>query len=116
MKEDGYVWDSQKKELRKVGQNPTEWSDEDEINYNYALAACVYYGEDKGYADTETHQKTKNWLKSLKDRYTWKPSDEQLDALEHFVRSIGESGYASPYENNTKLLYSLLEQLKKLQS
>lgn len=44
----------------------------------------------------------------------WKPSDEQMEALEHFVKSIGESGYASPYENNTKLLYSLLEQLKKL--
>ena len=54
-----------------------------------------------------------NWLTSLKDRHTWKPSDEQMDALEHFVRSIGESGYASPYDN-AKSLYSLLEQLKKL--
>jgi len=51
----------------------------------------------------------------LKERYyAWKPSDEQIEAFEHFVRSIGESGHASPYENNTKLLYSLLEQLKKL--
>ena len=55
-----------------------------------------------------------DFLKFLKDKYTWKPSDEQIEALEHFVRSIGESGYASPYDNKTKLLYSLLEQLKKL--
>ena len=53
-------------------------------------------------------------LKSLKDRYTWMPSDEQMEALEHFVRSVGESGYASPYDNNTKLLYSILSDLKKL--
>lgn len=46
--------------------------------------------------------------------YEWKPSDEQIEALEHFVRSICESGFASYYDNNTKLLYSLLEQLKKL--
>ena len=57
---------------------------------------------------------TTDWLKTIKERYVWKPSDEQIDALEHFVRSIGESGLASPYDDNTKLLYSLLEQLKKL--
>lgn len=53
------------------------------------------------------------WLKSLKPNL-WKPSEEQLNAFEHFVRSIGESGYASPYDNNTKLLYSLLNDLKNL--
>ena len=53
-------------------------------------------------------------LKSLRPQNHWKPSDEQIEALEHFVRSIGESGYSSPYDNNTKLLYLLLEQLKKL--
>lgn len=55
---------------------------------------------------------TTDWLKSLESK--WKPSEQQVKAFEHFVKSIGESGYASPYENNTKLLYSLLEQLKKL--
>lgn len=40
--------------------------------------------------------------------------DEEMKALEHFVRSIGESGYVSQYDNNTKLLYSLLFDLKKL--
>lgn len=62
----------------------------------------------------EQYQVEINWLKSIRPQNTWKPSKEQLEALEHFVRSLGESGYASPYENNTKLLYSLLEQLKKL--
>ena len=28
-----------------------------------------------------------NWLKSLKDRYTWKPSDEQMNALDDVISS-----------------------------
>lgn len=55
-----------------------------------------------------------SWLKSIKDRCTWRPSDEQMKVFENFVRGIWESCYDSPYENNAKLLYSLLEQLKKL--
>lgn len=39
---------------------------------------------------------------------------ESIDALEHFVRGIGESGYASPYDNRTKLVSKLLEQLKQI--
>lgn len=60
------------------------------------------------------YQKEIDWLKSLEDRYPWKPSDEQMEALEHFIRSIGESGFASPYDSNTKLVYSLFNDLKKL--
>jgi len=57
-----------------------------------------------------------DWLKSLRDRYAWKPSEDQIEALEHFVRSIAESGYVSPYDSRTNLLRSLLDQLKKLAS
>lgn len=55
-----------------------------------------------------------SWLKSLRTQKQFKPTKEQIDALEHFVRSIGESGYASSYNTNTKLIYSLLEELKNL--
>ena len=86
-----------------------EWSEEDETTINNLVWAisndCIRPQDREDYCD---------WLKSLKDRYSWKPSDKQREALEHFVRSIGESGYASPYDNNTKLLYSLLSDLKKL--
>jgi len=53
-------------------------------------------------------------LKSLRPQNRWKPSDEQMNAFEQFVRGFAESGYASPYEKHTKLLYSLLNDLKKL--
>jgi hypothetical protein len=61
-------------------------------------------------------EKAINWLEKQSDNnnQNWKPSKKQITAFEQFVRNIGESGYASPYDNNTKLLYSLLEQLKKL--
>ena len=109
----------EKKPADKVELNPA-WSKEDTFIISKILYICNFY--EKSYEHTsfviesikEDVNKIDNWLKSLKDRYTWKPSDEQMKAFEHFVKSIGESGYASPYENNTKLLYSLLEQLKKL--
>ena len=58
------------------------------------------------------------WLKSIKERVQpqnlWKPSDEQIKALEYFIRGIGESGHVSPYDANLKLVHSLLNNLKKL--
>ena len=54
-------------------------------------------------------------LEKQGEKQNWKPSKEQINALEHFVRSVGESGYASPYNSNTQLLYSLLNDLYKLE-
>lgn len=88
------------------------WSEEDENRFKNLIMLVNLSKENeptkKGFIDFI------NRLKSLRPQKQWKPSDEQIEAFEHFVRSIGESGYASPYDTNTKLLYSLLEQLKKL--
>ena len=46
-------------------------------------------------------------LKSLKDRYTWKPSDEQMEALESATENCAYSEYQD-------CLRELIEQLKKL--
>lgn len=37
-----------------------------------------------------------------------------IEAFENLIRSYGESGTLSPYDNNTKLLYSLLYDLKNI--
>ena len=96
-------------------QSKQEWSEEDESNFQGIIDELK---ENKTSCRTDyEHQiyyRLLSWFKSLKERYVWKPSDEQIDVLEHFVRSIGESGFASPYDDNTRLLYSLLKQLKKL--
>ena len=95
-----------------VEQNPS-WSEEDKeilkISVENLTELKDRFGKDYGRVGDCI-----NWLKSIKDRCTWRPSDEQMEAFENFVRGIWESCYDSPYENNTKLLYSLLEDLKKL--
>ena len=95
-------------------QKPAEWSEEDESNFQGIIDVIKENKHHETDYEHMTYYKLLSWFKSLKERYVWKPSDEQIDALEHFVRSIGESGFASPYDDNTRLLYSLLEQLKKL--
>ena len=44
----------------------------------------------------------------------WKPSDEQMKAIEFMVRSFGESGTLSPYGETMAYATSLLNDLKKL--
>ena len=142
MAEDGYAFDFNKKELKVIDfskhlkynpdapsiteRNPA-WSEEDEemlenvifsINHESVIEGLKSRGISYSF-DSSTHlmKNLIDWLKSIKDRVqpqNWKPSDEQIGAFEHFVRSWGESGISSPYDNYTKLIYSLLQDLKKL--
>ena len=81
----------------KKGEKPAEWSDEDENYLQSAENACEYqYGKNTS---------TILWLKSLKYRATWKPSKEQMEALDD---ALNEQGFDYNYLN------SLYEQLKKL--
>ena len=164
MKEYGYEWDTEKKELKKkIELQPSAWSEEDEKMandliegfqsqvkvYNLVhtskeiadwlkslknrvqpqvkewseedkeyLAACIdvidnFYtlsGELKTLTKInvfriEYAEKLKFWLKSLKDRITWKPNKEQIEALDD---ALNERGFDYNYLN------SLYEQLKKL--
>ena len=54
------------------------------------------------------------WLKSLKDRYTWKPSDEQMEALDGICSYIRNKADWEISQDTIHQLYSLSEQLKKL--
>ena len=51
-----------------------------------------------------------DWLKSLKPKNTWKPSDEQIDALDFAADCIVPAEFCV----KRKVLKELLEQLKKL--
>ena len=94
-------------------QPKQQWSEEDKRIKNNLLSELTNLSVRK-LIEKETEKKYASWLKAIEERCAFKPSGEQVEAFEHFIRSIGESGYASPYDNTTKLLYSLLEQLKKL--
>lgn len=95
----------------KKGEKSAAWSDEDDYNLQ-CMIAKVTLDIQKG--NIGRNNELIDWLKSIKQRIEWKPSEEQMEAFEHFVRSFGESGTISPYSDNTKLLYSLLQDLKKL--
>lgn len=86
----------------KDGQNHA-WSEDDEKLFKSALwhikNSCGNGGKNSG--EFEVY----NWLKSLKDRYTWKPSDEQMIELRRVI-----SGCSYDIEP----LVEIEKQLKKL--
>ncbi len=112
MKETGYEWNAEKKELRKIEQKPAEWSEEDENLLKYSLENLTElkdrFGENYGRVGGCI-----DWLKSLKDRAQpqphWKPSEEEMKALEFCLEhNIDKDGvFGSKVVN-------LYKQLKKL--
>jgi len=107
---DGYVsWLKSLKD-RVQPQPKQEWSKEDKEIIDY-LIDYLESELDSSYTDLdkETFTEEINWLKSLKDRYTWKPSDEQLEALAKALSLAKSCG-----EENAFDLRTLYEQLKKI--
>ena len=139
MKEAGYEWDAERKEVKKVEQKSVEWSEKDEGIASRIMTAlencesewCENKKEEKDWLKTlknrvqpqpksewskederlrdfciakiedeleqirndkyghseiisdlkEGCRERIKWLESLKERYTWKPSDEQMKCL-----------------------------------
>ena len=158
MKEDGYEWNAERKELKKIEdeeyngedygidslyhaqrilektlgsvdgyqtddgilshqcaitavkklyeQKPSEWSEEDELRINSSIEHLQSTIDKipKCYIPKEIVADI-DWLKSLKQRYTWKPSEEQMDAL-------NSARWNAPF--NIEILDSLYNDLKKL--
>lgn len=123
MADAGYAFDFEKKELKEIENEEYDGEDYGIDSLWHAknilektLGEVEGYQTDDGILDHKCAITAvdKLYKEDAKIKNRWKPSDEQIKALEHFVRSIGESGFASPYDYNTRLLYSLLEQLKKI--
>ena len=85
-------------------KKPTEWSEEDKNRINRLIA----YFEDKESFTAEDDIVYANWLKSLKDRYTWKPSGEQMKYLHKYAEQNNYDGAILTG------LYNDLKQLKQL--
>jgi len=58
--------------------------------------------------EQKAHEEEIDWLKSLKERYTWKPSDEQMKALWEVYKGGKEQA-------SLATLYSDLKKLRKEQ-
>ena len=110
MAEAGYEWDEVNKKLRKIEkqgeQKPVddltpkqEWSESDKEEFQIAIDTLVEAGQ----------HSSAHWLKSLKQRKGWKPSDEQMRAL-HDMNLTGDISYAGQGQT----LIELYNDLKKL--
>lgn len=87
-----------------VEQKPA-WSDEDEKFFKTALWH-ISYSVSNG-KNTDEHCDTTDWLKSLKNRYAWKPSKEQIIALQWILNNLFYCRYK-------KEISELLDQIKDL--
>lgn len=88
-------------------QKPAEWSERDEkilasVMSHIADSQCFDHFHDISKEDIYT------WLKSLRPRPHWKPSEEQMDALDEYIWA------KEPNKNKAKYVISLYEDLKKL--
>lgn len=84
------------------------WSEEDEETLGWLCTFLNIYGHEFYEGNEEN---VIAWLKSLKDRYSWKPSDEQMKAL-HELNLTGNISYAG----QGKVLIELYNDLLKLKA
>ena len=93
-------------------QNPT-WSEDDE-KMKDLIISVLEVNHSKGIFKVGLRairtEEIVSWLKSLKQRYTWKPSEDQMDAMKMAVSYFGYSWVSK----EQKLLESLYNDLKKL--
>ena len=97
-------------ELKKQGEdNPAEWSEEDESNFQNIDSVLFY---DKNLPE-DTCMRLRNWLQSLRPHNRWKPSDEQMKILNEVLNFA--ANHESPHWNDYIFgtLNNLIRQLKK---
>lgn len=86
MKDAGYEWDAEKKELKKIEQKPA-WSEEDEEMIRRIRCYLNEFGNwlsDKNEEKSQSIYKACDWLKSIKPNH-WKPSEFQLECLRRVI-------------------------------
>lgn len=103
MKEAGYEWDAEKKELKKIEQNPA-WSEEDEKRIaNILLALSVQVCWDGAIGKImNPYQKEIDWLKSIKVRMQPKQelSEEDKKMLESIINYFGKGRQSTTSQDN----------------
>lgn len=125
MREAGYEWDASKRELKRIEQKPTEWSEEDEdMCYKATAVINRLCAEGKEYVwSVNTLKKLFYWFKSLKDRVQpqsdW--SEEDKERIEQICDDL-KSGMINFYANEVvkglhykEIIESNIEWLKELE-
>ena len=106
MHEAGYEWDAENKELIKI-EHKTAWSEKYNEHVNSLLKRLDGLCRKEFTTTRFAINEDENWLKSLKERYTWKPSDEQMNTLEYYMHTL-------VCNEHKEVLFGLYADLKKL--
>jgi len=102
MTDEGWEFDFKTKELKKIKQKSALSKEDENI-----LTAIIYTVRNSGYKHCMgvSDETMLDWLKSLKDRYTWKPSEDKMNAFidkasewlynnyDKYIMAIGSSIY-----------------------
>ena len=109
-----YITKEQYKErmdwLEKQGEQKPSWSEEDEISFLNTLWCCkkvASIAKDENEMGTVWY--AERWLKSLKNRCTWKPTEKQINAIR-----LARSFVTDDFSDNPTLSERLLELEKQL--
>ena len=97
-------------ELEKQGKQRFDWSKEDSMMIEETLFFLREYQQSNRCKDENGMQNSvscEKWLKSLKERVTWKPSKEQIIALRWVLNNV-------PYNKHKEEISGLLDQIKDL--
>lgn len=86
-------------EMLQKEQKPAEWSEEDRLHYTNVLGALEYVkGCKSDYDKIEAVKSDIAWFKSLRYRPkpsdNWKPSEEQMRALQRAVNKLAKTDVA----------------------
>lgn len=94
-------------------QNPA-WSEEDEKAVNDIMWIIEAYRKN-GFNETHIQiaNDSENWLKLLKERYIWKPSDEQVEALYNLMKYAVNLSTWGELENKIESIYKDLKKLRE---
>jgi len=111
-KDDVLLTDNQMEFLKSlkdkyVPQSKQEWSEEDREKLSECCSIIKQWQDAQENYYFEQRFNYSNWLKSLIPRSQWKPSDEQMEALESATENCAYSEYQD-------CLRELIKQLKKL--
>ena len=106
MRKAGYEWDAEHKQLNKIKQKSVRSKEDIKILERIIciLDSIRYYNTVDNKQEIP-YQSEIDFLKSLKDRYSWKPSVEQLNTLFKYAEQNNKDG---------SILTSLYQELKKL--
>ena len=106
MHEAGYEWDAENKELIKIEHKPA-LSEKDNEHVNSLLKRLDGLCRKEFTTTRFAINDDENWLESLKERYTWKPSEEQMNTLEYYMHNL-------VCNEHKEVLFGLYADLKKL--